>query len=553
MAQGYGGYTYADFGTVDGEPEVHADGEIWTQTMWDLRQRLIADLGVATGTSHLRRLMTTAMRLSPPNPSFLDLRNAILQARGRGAAGRHERDLAGLRQARDGLLRLDDERASDLAPIADTHVPPAPGDPTGTAVGHDHRHADGRPGGGRGAGVVHRSRHRHRPGAVGDDGRGRGVRASRACRRARTRCCACAAPATSGQAANVAVAPSPAVTTRNFSLQRNVASPASGRGHRGPDRAGLQRQRLRPGGAHRRRSGARLGHERPRIRPRREGGRRRARSGDEPDRGRDRPERGLRRRRHGEPRPVRGAGLDDRRRLHDDRVRDVHAGDLDRNNAVALSSVPTGVRYLKLVAKTAQSDAGSGDEFIDVDRAAGVRDADATPAAPHPRPAAGRRAPAAAPPPPPVVTPPPPPPPPAGLGRRTARRRCSGCRARRCRSSARACGSGWRCTSEACTASARATVRVPATRGHRAKTYTLTAARAVSIAKGASKVLAAKLPALARARDPPRAHGAQARERARHAEREGRRRQRRVADAGGAAQALSSSRARAIASAAGPI
>ena len=58
---------------------------------------------------------------------------------------------------------------------------------------------------------------------------------------------------------------------------------------------------------------------------------------------------------------------------------------------------------------------------------------------------------------------------------------------------------GVRCTSEACTASARATVRVPATRGHRAKTYTLTAARSVSIAKGATKVLAPKLPALARA------------------------------------------------------
>ncbi len=40
---------------------------------------------------------------------------------------------------------------------------------------------------------------------------------------------------------------------------------------------------------------------------------------------------------------------------------------------------------------------------------------------------------------------------------------------------------------------------MPATRGHRAKTYALTAARAVAIAKGASKVLAPRLPALARA------------------------------------------------------
>ena len=35
-----GGYTYADYGNVVGGPEVHADGEIWAQTLWDLRDRL---------------------------------------------------------------------------------------------------------------------------------------------------------------------------------------------------------------------------------------------------------------------------------------------------------------------------------------------------------------------------------------------------------------------------------------------------------------------------------------------------------------------------------
>ncbi len=34
-----GGYTFGDFGTVLGSPEVHSDGEIWTQTLWDLRTR----------------------------------------------------------------------------------------------------------------------------------------------------------------------------------------------------------------------------------------------------------------------------------------------------------------------------------------------------------------------------------------------------------------------------------------------------------------------------------------------------------------------------------
>lgn len=67
-----GGYTYADYGEVIGFPEVHADGEIWGQTLWDLRDRL--------GSARTESLVTRAMELSPANPSFLDERNAILLA-----------------------------------------------------------------------------------------------------------------------------------------------------------------------------------------------------------------------------------------------------------------------------------------------------------------------------------------------------------------------------------------------------------------------------------------------------------------------------------------
>ena len=35
-----GGYTYADYGKIIGAPEVHGDGEIWAQTLWDLRRPL---------------------------------------------------------------------------------------------------------------------------------------------------------------------------------------------------------------------------------------------------------------------------------------------------------------------------------------------------------------------------------------------------------------------------------------------------------------------------------------------------------------------------------
>jgi extracellular elastinolytic metalloproteinase len=69
---GTGGYTYGDFGKIIGRPEVHADGEIWVQTLWDLRNAL--------GSETSESLITRAMELSPANPSFLDMRNSILQA-----------------------------------------------------------------------------------------------------------------------------------------------------------------------------------------------------------------------------------------------------------------------------------------------------------------------------------------------------------------------------------------------------------------------------------------------------------------------------------------
>lgn len=77
-SHGTGGFTYADLGRVGAYDastprfEVHDDGEIWSETLWDLRKAL--------GASTARRLITNAMRLSPANPSFLDERDAILVA-----------------------------------------------------------------------------------------------------------------------------------------------------------------------------------------------------------------------------------------------------------------------------------------------------------------------------------------------------------------------------------------------------------------------------------------------------------------------------------------
>ena len=69
---GTGGYTYGDFGKIIGRPEVHAASEIWSQTLWDLRDAL--------GSTTVEGIVTRAMELAPSNPSQLDMRNSILQA-----------------------------------------------------------------------------------------------------------------------------------------------------------------------------------------------------------------------------------------------------------------------------------------------------------------------------------------------------------------------------------------------------------------------------------------------------------------------------------------
>ncbi|MEU8222190.1 M36 family metallopeptidase [Kribbella sp. NPDC048915] len=67
-----GGYTYGDFPTIGGTPEVHASGEVWAQTLWDLRERF--------GRSYAVSIITRAMELAPADPTMLDMRNAIVQA-----------------------------------------------------------------------------------------------------------------------------------------------------------------------------------------------------------------------------------------------------------------------------------------------------------------------------------------------------------------------------------------------------------------------------------------------------------------------------------------
>lgn len=74
---GAGGYTYGDFGKIAGLSNPHADSEIWSETLWDLRRRLILAHGRTPGIARARKLVTTSMALVR-EPDFLDVRDAML-------------------------------------------------------------------------------------------------------------------------------------------------------------------------------------------------------------------------------------------------------------------------------------------------------------------------------------------------------------------------------------------------------------------------------------------------------------------------------------------
>ncbi|MDO8187848.1 M36 family metallopeptidase [Conexibacter sp. JD483] len=65
-----GGYTYGDLARTD-NTSPHNGGEVWGETLWELRR--------AVGRQAALALVTGGMRLSPDAPSMLDMRDAILQ------------------------------------------------------------------------------------------------------------------------------------------------------------------------------------------------------------------------------------------------------------------------------------------------------------------------------------------------------------------------------------------------------------------------------------------------------------------------------------------
>jgi extracellular elastinolytic metalloproteinase len=122
FATGPGGYTYGDFGkitTFDGvnpAPEVHADGEIWLETLWDLRQALPNPL--------VRNIVTRGMELSPPSPSYLDMRNAIIQGDLVETGGANETTIWQVFANRGMGYFASSVGGDDVAPFQDFSTPP---------------------------------------------------------------------------------------------------------------------------------------------------------------------------------------------------------------------------------------------------------------------------------------------------------------------------------------------------------------------------------------------------------------------------------------------
>ena len=60
--------------------EPHRAGEIWCNTLWQVRANLIRKHGFPAGRDLTMQLVTDGLKYSPPNPTFLQARDAIFQA-----------------------------------------------------------------------------------------------------------------------------------------------------------------------------------------------------------------------------------------------------------------------------------------------------------------------------------------------------------------------------------------------------------------------------------------------------------------------------------------
>lgn len=67
---------------IGGAGEVHNIGEIWALSLWEVRARIIAanSGSVPTGNQIMLQLVTDALKMTPNNPSYVDARDALIDA-----------------------------------------------------------------------------------------------------------------------------------------------------------------------------------------------------------------------------------------------------------------------------------------------------------------------------------------------------------------------------------------------------------------------------------------------------------------------------------------
>ncbi|HEY7511454.1 MAG TPA: M36 family metallopeptidase, partial [Vicinamibacteria bacterium] len=118
----------------------HDNGEIFANVLWDLRERFRLDLAggsEAVAVHEVHRLYVDALKLSPPSPTMLDLRDAILQAdrlrhpsADTGGSENHCRIWTAFAGRGMGQHALDTHDTGDLSVVADFTVPaPCPQPP----------------------------------------------------------------------------------------------------------------------------------------------------------------------------------------------------------------------------------------------------------------------------------------------------------------------------------------------------------------------------------------------------------------------------------------
>ena len=76
-----------------GASEVHCQGEVWCSALWEVRANLIRKLGQPAGNQLMLQLVTDALNLTPGNPTFLQARDAILQADQISHAGTNQTEI----------------------------------------------------------------------------------------------------------------------------------------------------------------------------------------------------------------------------------------------------------------------------------------------------------------------------------------------------------------------------------------------------------------------------------------------------------------------------